>query len=256
MEVHAHTHTENPPAERPAKKFTHYLWEFVMLFLAVFCGFMAENFREHMMEHQREKQYIRSMIEDLESDTANLNDVTSGLKLKSLQLDSILRDFDEGAAAYNYRWANLFNRSYRAGYPDFFPTDGTIQQLKNSGGLRLIRSEPAAKGIISYDALVKDFSDEETILSEAQKKYVDEVMKVWSVKKMYQDAGITSWTNNRTMIVKDNYWLTNEPLAKEHVFNCLSNFNEAILRQLMFDSILRKEAMSLIGLLKKEYQMK
>ena len=40
MEVHAHTHTEK-------KKFTHYLWEFLMLFLAVFCGFLAENFREH-----------------------------------------------------------------------------------------------------------------------------------------------------------------------------------------------------------------
>ena len=37
MEVHSHTHTER-------KKFTHYLWEFLMLFLAVFCGFLAENF--------------------------------------------------------------------------------------------------------------------------------------------------------------------------------------------------------------------
>ena len=38
MEVHAHTHTER-------KKWTHYLWEFLMLFLAVFCGFLAENQR-------------------------------------------------------------------------------------------------------------------------------------------------------------------------------------------------------------------
>ena len=30
MEVHAHTHT-------PRKKWTHYFWEFLMLFLAVFC---------------------------------------------------------------------------------------------------------------------------------------------------------------------------------------------------------------------------
>ena len=31
MEVHAHTHTAR-------KKWTHYFWEFIMLFLAVFCG--------------------------------------------------------------------------------------------------------------------------------------------------------------------------------------------------------------------------
>ena len=30
MEVHAHTHTER-------KKWTHYFWESLMLFLAVFC---------------------------------------------------------------------------------------------------------------------------------------------------------------------------------------------------------------------------
>src|ERR1044071_643211 len=62
MEVHAHSHTER-------KKWTHYLWEFLMLFLAVFCGFLAENQREHFIEHKREKEYIRSMLEDLRLDT-------------------------------------------------------------------------------------------------------------------------------------------------------------------------------------------
>ena len=55
MEVHAHTHTAR-------KKWTHYLWEFLMLFLAVFCGFLAENIREHAVERHREKQFIESFI--------------------------------------------------------------------------------------------------------------------------------------------------------------------------------------------------
>src|SRR6185369_2188259 len=58
MEVHAHTHTER-------KKWTHYLWEFLMLFLAVFCGFLAEYQLEHKIEKDREVQYIRSLYEDL-----------------------------------------------------------------------------------------------------------------------------------------------------------------------------------------------
>jgi hypothetical protein len=45
MEVHTHTHTAR-------KKWTHYFWEFLMLFLAVFAGFLAENQREHIVEHQ------------------------------------------------------------------------------------------------------------------------------------------------------------------------------------------------------------
>ena len=48
MEVHAHSHT-------PRKKWTHYLWEFIMLFLAVFCGFLAENQREHYVENNTGK---------------------------------------------------------------------------------------------------------------------------------------------------------------------------------------------------------
>jgi hypothetical protein len=58
MDVHQHSHTER-------KKWTHYLWEFLMLFLAVFCGFLAENQREHLIEHKREKQFIVTMLEDL-----------------------------------------------------------------------------------------------------------------------------------------------------------------------------------------------
>jgi len=65
MEVHHHSHTAR-------KKWTHFLWEFLMLFLAVFCGFLAENQREHYVEHQREKQFMKSLTEDLERDTLEL----------------------------------------------------------------------------------------------------------------------------------------------------------------------------------------
>jgi hypothetical protein len=51
MEVHHHSHTSR-------KKWTHYFWEFLMLFLAVFCGFLAEYQLEHKIEKDKEWQYI------------------------------------------------------------------------------------------------------------------------------------------------------------------------------------------------------
>ena len=66
MEVHHHSHT-------PRKNWTHYFWEFLMLFLAVFAGFLAENEREHFIEHKREKKLIKEMVEDLKKDTVYLN---------------------------------------------------------------------------------------------------------------------------------------------------------------------------------------
>jgi hypothetical protein len=55
MEVHHHSHHES-------KKWTNYLWEFLMLFLAVFCGFLAENQREHNVETHRAREYAKGLL--------------------------------------------------------------------------------------------------------------------------------------------------------------------------------------------------
>jgi hypothetical protein len=47
MEVHHHSQIPAPETHAQGSKWTHYFWEFLMLFLAVFCGFLAENIREH-----------------------------------------------------------------------------------------------------------------------------------------------------------------------------------------------------------------
>ena len=65
MEVHAHTHT-------PRKKWTHYFWEFLMLFLAVFCGFLAEYQLEHKIEKDRERKFMRLLVQDLQSDSDSI----------------------------------------------------------------------------------------------------------------------------------------------------------------------------------------
>ena len=89
MEVHHHAHTAR-------KKWTHYFWEFFMLFLAVFCGFLAENQLEHMIEHQREKQYMKSMVEDLEKDIQLLKVESQSVMEQLNGLDSIVKIINEG----------------------------------------------------------------------------------------------------------------------------------------------------------------
>src|SRR6476620_1721202 len=83
MEVHSHTHTER-------KKFRHYLWEFLMLFLAVFCGFLAENFREHTVDHHREKQYMVSLVRDVQLDIESMNQALASRKTLINYYDSLV----------------------------------------------------------------------------------------------------------------------------------------------------------------------
>ena len=150
MEVHAHTHT-------PRKKWTHYFWEFLMLFLAVTLGFFVENQREHYIEHQREKQFIKSLFNDVKSDTANITKIITARSAKERMLDSLTymmnsprpRDFIKQI----YPYAVLAGRTlpYR-----FVPNDGTMQQLKNSGALRLIRNRAVVDSISKYDISVRN----------------------------------------------------------------------------------------------------
>jgi len=87
MEVHAHSHTAR-------KKWTHYLWEFLMLFLAVFCGFLAEYQLEHKIENDRGKQYIISFFDDLKYDTSHLTAVINNYKEKVNSLNVISKCYD------------------------------------------------------------------------------------------------------------------------------------------------------------------
>jgi hypothetical protein len=64
MEVHHHAHTSDPGLHRGRKKWTHYFWEFFMLFMAVTLGFFVENQREHYVGYIREKQYMSAAGKD------------------------------------------------------------------------------------------------------------------------------------------------------------------------------------------------
>jgi hypothetical protein len=148
MEVHQHTHN-------PRKKWTHYFWEFLMLFLAVFCGFLAENQREHYVEKQRAKQFAASLIKDLKRDTAALiicklhaNTITDAMN----SLSEMLRRPDMAAVRGNYLY--YCARQLTNNHP-FVASDATIKQLMGSGGLRYFRSSSIVDKIAEYDRILR-----------------------------------------------------------------------------------------------------
>lgn len=143
MEVHHHAHT-------PRKKWTHYFWEFLMLFLAVFCGFLAEYQLEHMIEHQREKQFMKSMVEDLEKDKTLLETELGRVIQQYKGLDSLTEIIYGGhlSQPYIYKMYELQRRFLRP--INVRLINRTELQLKNSGGMRLIRNRGVADSIIKY----------------------------------------------------------------------------------------------------------
>jgi hypothetical protein len=154
MEVHAHTHT-------PRKKWTHYLWEFLMLFLAVFCGFLAEYQLEHKVEQEKGKQYIKSFYEDLVTDSSHFNNLISRFQAKLSILKNMSSCYD--SLLSDRPPINCLTTIVRNSldFPDMVYTDRTLQQLKNAGGLRLLKAADA-DSILLYDNLLRAYKIAET----------------------------------------------------------------------------------------------
>ena len=120
-----------------------------MLFLAVFCGFLAEYQLEHQIEKDRERQYIHSILEDLREDTVVLTDNINEFNGHLTRNDTLIRLLnspgikDHGSDLYYL--GRRASRSVRLAIHD-----ATIQQLKNSGGMRLIRNQKVSKAVIEY----------------------------------------------------------------------------------------------------------
>src|SRR5574339_945277 len=156
MEVHHHAHLASGETHTPRKKWVHYFWEFLMLFLAVFCGFLAEYKLEHTIENQREKVYVSQFIQNIKADTLFFNLANRANKLNQQRMDSLIHLLHFYKAGYPteelyYHARNITSKGISIQY-----TNRTFEQLKGSGGFRLIRKSKVLDSITLYYESLKD----------------------------------------------------------------------------------------------------
>ncbi len=246
MEVHAHTHT-------PRKKWTHYFWEFLMLFLAVIAGFYAENIREHKVEHRRGKEYLRSFLADLKTDTATYNWLVQEYDWKMRMLKDnhacflLIRDHGE----YNQCFSNILVSSI--GFPDFISADRTLQQLKSSGALRLIAKQDA-DSITAYDAEIREFlQGERTGVQEAQSilrsVYADVLDYDVLYKSVLQPREMTFAPGSRLIRTSDQGKI-------DRMFIAITRYEQLVIGQYENFQHLNKRAISLINYFSTKYHFK
>jgi len=253
MEVHAHTHT-------PRKKWTHYLWEFLMLFLAVFCGFLAENQREHLVEHQREKQYIKSLLLDLKQDTIELSQNIKSRERRKVSADSLIYELSYPVSEETEN-SIYYNANRLSSLQLFNYSNSTIQQLKNSGLMRLIRKPEVVNRINSYDLRVTRHKVREDVELELMVEYqkaictVLDAITIKTVGDSLNQAAFKQSPESTRIRPVYNSLVTKDPdkinlvkgLAAQLYTRNLSNY-EHLIR-------FRKEAVDIIALIKKEYHL-
>jgi len=259
MEVHHHAHTSR-------KKWTHYFWEFFMLFLAVTLGFFVENQREHYIEKKRAKEYARLLADDLSFDIVELNRaervlnhiITAGDSLALLLNDNDVRKIPGGKLYYYEYWSgwrwSIISR------------DATLQQLKNSGALRYLNNTELVRKILGYEESIR-------VIYMLQNKYEPEKAENWKLvqKVFYQDhfnildkdPALTRDSTVKNFMTDnirlDSFLNTNYPLytydknilfeLKNWAYNSSRNYR-VIVNDI---KMMRSKAHEVIDALKKEY---
>jgi hypothetical protein len=245
MEVHAHSHTAR-------KKWTHYFWEFLMLFLAVFCGFLAEYQLEHKIEKDREKQYMASLYQDLKTDTLNMSILLKGTLEDIANYDSLFDTFKNKKYLQETSNTYYYGRKVVTLRP-FYPTDGTINQLENSGGLRLIRSRSVVDSLQSYKLAVSFLKNIQGFESEHFDLARRLMGKIFDANVFDIMMGNGSNPISRPV---ENYPLMPFTAAELNDFHIPMNFiKRNKITQIALIKRLQKKASDLMELLQKIYKM-
>jgi hypothetical protein len=241
MEVHAHSHTER-------KKWTHYFWEFLMLFLAITLGFFVDNQREHYVEHQRAKILAASLFDDMKNDTSALN---AAIKFSKEKIDSM-------DAAKNMlrlprdKWNDTslyINLTLGSRVHPFERTGGTYDQIKSSGSLRYFR-QSLVNLLNAYDVQAKKVLAREDIDNKIiLEQFVPFTVKNFSVEAAYEARFNLPFTH-------ELYFTSTDKTTLREIINYFAIIKTTRTRAMQEYEILNEAAESLLTELRKEYHLK
>jgi hypothetical protein len=179
MEVHHHSHTSR-------KKWTNYLWEFVMLFLAVFCGFLAEYQLEHKIEKERAEKYLQSMLLDVRTNIKNLDSLLAQDQIIIDNHDSLVNWLLQDSAMID---RGAFAKKMGAVWVrNFLVRKETYEQMRSSGSLRYVGNIAFLTKMMEYERIT-NFAQYRN--QEFEKKYYTELF----IPALYKAYDLTCQLN-------------------------------------------------------------
>jgi len=247
MEVHHHPHVEK-------KNLKEYLLEGLMIFIAVSLGFFAEGLRESISDNAKEKEYMESFVQNLADDTTSMKLVIIENKSKVENMTRLMSlSQKDMSKPQNTSLLYKYCAGRSIGYYSIFKSnDATMLQLKNSGGLRLIRKDHVADSIAKYDNAVK-------VISAAEDLYTTETNATIIAARSVMDFTVyydSSYFKNNSFTNKQIALLSNKPLDLKLFLNkvdleigATENYIDNMESRLPF-------IINLIAFLKKEYDLK
>ncbi|MEP7323373.1 MAG: hypothetical protein ABI761_15720 [Saprospiraceae bacterium] len=237
----------------PDNGFKHYLFEFLMLFLAVFCGFLAENYRESLVDKAKELHYMQNMVADLKADTTDLNFSISYQQLWSNHLDSALQIPIECLIDINTQDTFFYHFfPYYSWMQPFAQNDNTMTQLR-AGGFNLIRNENTIDSInLLYNVYkgVKFGMDFNIVC------YWDVVHKAQQLMNLPAPAAVIEEVIPKRFLENTEIFINYDKPAIKQLYSMMTNANGTLVNTIVAEKQYLEKAKRLLAYLQWKYHLK
>ncbi len=193
------------------------------------------------------------MLHDLEYDTLQFGKAQKRTQLSLPAFDSIRLFFkDPGVFGNKLPFKHLMNSTSNA----YYPAEPTIQQLKNSGSLRLIENQKVLDSVLIYDSYINNsYRNQANLLQIGNNDFLHQKGRVFdgtNASQYFDDLyeGTVDTTKDYDLILDSD--------DKTDIKDLINTFGTLKVSKIFYIKVLKEmkqEASALISLIKIEYDL-
>ncbi|MEJ8816437.1 hypothetical protein [Lacibacter sp. H407] len=235
--------------------FNNLLFPFILSFFGLFFALQAQTCNQKKNDRKKESQYLSSLKSDLTHDISRIDSILQLISTTTLGLDTALEQMQKPMdKALNIKLNYILIMKY-----DWFPpvvnfNEGTITQLKSTGGLTLIDNPDLLDSIGVYqiglnlchkdanmviDAYKETFSTQKFVYNYRDRLAFQDNIGVSNSYELqnFSNDTLLAYMDNRIKMVTDN---------KEKIIACYNDFAayKASL-ELYYETILRQREITI-----------
>ena len=228
------------PTKSRLKHFSHYIFEFVMMFLAITLGFFVENQREKLSSVAEERQVMNMLKEDLKFDIERIDEIIQLRKDRITKNDSLIQLLN--SPDHDKHMEKIYTYALSANSRGtLFYVSSSMQFLSEEGFYKISSSDVS-------DKTRKYFVYTRNVISSQDGGQTIAIQLTQQVRRLLNAKGRV--TENG----KQNLKLFTEDLALINEFiNTIMHFNGNSQAQIKHLEVLRSQAVQLIESIDREY---
>ena len=254
---------------KTSKYFKYAIGEIVLVVIGILIALQVNNWNETRLEQKRIRQYAKSLIEDLKNDIEMLEVSQFQAEEKYKAIDS-LRQLVNRTPYTELSNTDLYMIAHDIIYRPYKWNRSTINELKNSGGLRYITNDSLQKMLVAYESY-SNHLDEDFEFDKTNALKADDMMVLLLNLNSPFISKILAVENNNFNDAEFNIYDTEEYKASKANELKLLSYDEVLIQKFVNTFILiqgnyntrankempeiMEDAQELITLLKKEYHL-